>query len=395
MLDKNGHELKPHRTNVVQRLMMQVYHLGSGNNIVSGIWPTNGDWRIGRMTDLKSWQLYYRTPVTNETLVAGENSGGVYSYWQTVTNPGSILTNDFAFPPTPKSPAADVLFALSKYDSDIEELRAAARLPDSRFPLNYDAEPFQIYLMHLAPLKDCTEVLRLCAVAELQNGQSDKALADVNLSLRLIDSIRSEPFLISHLVRIAMLNMTIQPVWEGLSEHRWSNAQLAELDQKLAELDFLSDCEFTARGERAEALENIEYMRRHRSSDMMRMMVENFHTSNFGLPEPKMEILKETARHVVFLLAPSSVFYQNTLNYVRIFQQSLLPAVNIRERTVSPDMAAKFAAVVGKLDKHWLPNNRLAYNLLPTLGYELRKFAYAQSSVDMARVACALERYSN
>ena len=43
-------------------------------------------------------------------------------------------------PPQPQTPAADVLLALSKYDSTIEELRGAAALPASRFPLNYDSQ---------------------------------------------------------------------------------------------------------------------------------------------------------------------------------------------------------------------------------------------------------------
>ena len=389
MLDKNGHEIKPHRTNLVERLLMRVDHYPSGGT-VSQVSPTNGNWAAGKMCDLKSWQMYYRTPFTNMFWFVEDTPAGKTSYWKPFTNPGSILTNDFAFPPTPQSPAADVLLALSKYDSDIEELRAAARLPDSRFPLNYDSEaPFTVQLMHLYPLKSCCEVLRLRAVAELQNKQSDRALGDVRLALRLVDSIRNEPNLSSHLNRIVMLNLTIQPVWEGLAEHRWSDAQLMELDRELAKLDFLADYEFSTRSERATALAAIDYMRHNRKFDMMEGGFRSFP----DLPEPKMEVLKETARRVVFQLAPSSVFYQNQLNYARIYQQSLLPAVNVEKGTVSPNMSSKFAAAVGKLDEHWSPNNRLARNLLPSSGYVLRKFAYAQNSVNMAHVACALERY--
>ena len=70
-------------------------------------------------------------------------------------------------------------------DSTIEELREASRLPYSRFPLNYDSEdPAAILLPHLAYLKRCSQVLQLRALAELQNGQSEKALDDVKLSDR-------------------------------------------------------------------------------------------------------------------------------------------------------------------------------------------------------------------
>ena len=114
--------------------------------------PTNcaGDRVKGTFTWLDCWQGYYRD-------VAGRS-------------------NAFPVPAQPQSPAADVLLALSKYDGVIEELRAACRMPDSRYPINYDSEsPFMIYLPHLAALKSCAQGLQLRSVAELQNGLADKA----------------------------------------------------------------------------------------------------------------------------------------------------------------------------------------------------------------------------
>jgi len=65
--------------------------------------------------------------------------------------------------------------------------------------------------------------------------------------LRLTEAIHTEPFLISHLVRIAMLQIMLQPVWEGLAEHRWSEEQLVALDAKLMKLDFLADYKLSMR----------------------------------------------------------------------------------------------------------------------------------------------------
>ena len=175
--------------------------------------PTKGDWAKGTITDLKPWQAYYRASAPTN-----RNS--------------TITTNEFPIAPQPQTPAADVLLALSKFDPAIEELRQASRLPYSRFPLDYDAEdPAGILLPHLALLKRSAQVLQLRAFAELQSGQSEKALDYVKLLLRLTDAVRTEPFLISQLVRIAMLEeSTLQPIYEGLAEHKWSDAQLIELD---------------------------------------------------------------------------------------------------------------------------------------------------------------------
>jgi hypothetical protein len=337
------------KTNVVDPLAMEIFDREySSDN------PTNGDWAIGRKTDLKAFQLYYRTLATNK--------------------------NEFPVAAEQQSPAADVLLALSKYDSTIEELRVASRLPDSRFPLNYNVDPpGAILVPHLSDLKNCSRVLQLRASAELQNGQSDEALADVKLSLRLIDSIRTEPFMISHLVRIAMLQITLQPIWEGLAEHKWSDSQLAELDQEMAKLDFLADYEFSMRGERTISIAGIEYLRRKRD------FPEMFGNGESGDENP----LQKFAFHMV----PSSVFYQNELNYARLYQQWILPAVNVEQRLASPDTIINFNAAIETMRQHWSPNNILASMSLPAVGGTVKNFAYAQSSVDMARVACALERY--
>jgi hypothetical protein len=206
--DKNGHEVYPRNTNVVDRLSMITWRDNEWAHV-----PESSGWREFKKNDLKAWQDFFRSPPPI----------------------GSKKTNSFSVTLLPQSPAADVLMALSKYDSAVEEIRQASALPDSRFPLIYgNGDPAAILLPHLAALKSAAQTLDLRALAELQTGQSDKALADVKLSLRLADAIRTEPFLISHLVRIAMVNLTLQPVWEGLTEHQWSDAQLDELDQALA-----------------------------------------------------------------------------------------------------------------------------------------------------------------
>jgi len=347
MFDKNGDEIVPRKTNIVNRLKMQVY----GDNSLLN-YPTNGgNWAKGTMTDLKALQLYYRALAAK--------------------------TNEFPVAPQAQSPAADVLLALSKYDADIAELRQAAALPYSRFPLSYDKERlFDILLPHLSALKGCGQVLQLRAIAELQKGQSDKSLADVKLMLRLTDSIRTEPILISHLVRIAMLNLTLQPVWEGLQEHKWSDAQLAELNQELAKLDFLADYEFSMRGERAMSMAEIEYVRKTRNLNW---------ASDENNPTPG--VVK-----AAFHLVPNSVFYQNELVIARGHQEWLLPITDVERHSISPEMTRLAATNFDKEFTHWSPNNLLARMLLPALEASVKKFAYAQTSVDMARVACALER---
>ena len=217
MLDTNGHHLHPINTNIIDRLAMNVYRSGDWENL-----PTNGNWSQKTITDLKPWQAYDCNADTNSLT--------------------GMLASEFPVAPTPQSPAADVLFALGKYDAAIEAVRQASQLPDSRFPLGYDSDDsISIWLPHLSALRQCSVALQLRSIAELQTGQTDKAAADIKLTLYLAGSIRAEPFLITHLVRLMIVNNALQPIYEGLAERKWSDAQLADLDSELVKFDFIAD----------------------------------------------------------------------------------------------------------------------------------------------------------
>src|SRR5262245_58176939 len=69
--------------------------------------------------------------------------------------------------------------------------------------------------------------------------------------LRLAESPSSEPTLISQLVRVACLQIAIQPVWEGLAERRWSAAQLQTLQARFQQVDFVADLKRVLEAERA------------------------------------------------------------------------------------------------------------------------------------------------
>jgi hypothetical protein len=346
ILDANGHRKSPPNTNVVDRLQMPLDFDNRG--------PTNGigNWQKGISSNLEPWQKYYRNL--------------------------SLTTNLFPVAPQPQTPAADVLLALSRYDSTIEELRQAAALPASRFPLNYESEePFAILLPHLAPMKGCAVVLRLRALAELEAGQSEAALADISLVLRLTEKFRSEPFLISHLVRIAMFQITEQAVWEGLAKHRWTDAQLSELDRHLAAFDFIADYTAAMRGENSCAVATVDFLRHH--------------------PNLLDSIGESTAKESIRLadlcgyLIPSGWFFQNELCSSKFILEQFLPIANLSEQSISPALVSRSTQSLNAMQ--FTPYTMICKMLLPGLTSSAHRFGFAQASLNLARCACALERH--
>jgi hypothetical protein len=319
-------------------------------------WPENdavgylGGEGKTRITDLKTWQATYRNP----------------------TN--AYLMKEFPVASQPQTPAKDVLFALSKFDPAVEKLRQASQRPYASVPLNYEDgfNSVSTLLPILADLKRCTQLLQLRANAELADGQSKKALDDVKLLLYLNNSLRNSPFLISQLVRFAIVSYDLQPIWEGLAEHNWSDEQLAALQAELAKVDFLADYGFIMRGERAFAIKSFENQR------LAREMISY---TDAGEVTNKLTLM------------PSAYFYRNELAFAQLHQQWTLPIVDTNTRVISPAVLRHAQDVVEAERKHYSPYKSQALMLIPTISRTVIKLAAIQASIDLARIGCALERY--
>jgi len=347
------------RTNFTDRLAMAITRTDNWKDE-----PTNGDWAKATITDLGPWQAYYREPARP-------------------SGKSATATNEFPISTQPQSPAADVLLALSRYDSAIEDLRLASQRPYSRFPLNYDYEPpSAILLPQLAMLKRCTQVLQLRATAELQNNQAEKALADVNLSLRLLAASGSEPTLISHLVRLAMLQILLQPVWEGCAQHQWSDFQLAALEAELAKIDFAADYALAMRGEMAFQNSETDWLRLHPEE------LRNI-SGEFQWADGQRNI--ELPGGLIARLIPAGWFYQNQLRCDRPRLEFFLPAAEVSQGTFSPDMIRRGNAAVAADVRLAGPYNLLEWLEQAWLDKPAKQFAYGQASVNLARTALALE----
>ena len=323
------------------------------------------------ITDLKAWQNYYRNPTNFHAVDGFVMTNGVMIEQ---TNYLNHATDEFPSTSQPQTPAKDVLFALSKFDAAVEELRQASQRPYANVPINYEDgfNSASTLLPILVELKRCTQLLQLRAVAELAGGQNEKALADIKLTLYLNNSLRNLPFLICHLVRIAIVAIDLQPIWEGLAEHKWSDEQLVTLETELAKVDFLADYGFIMRGERAFAIQSFENQWRTR---------EIISYTDAGDVTNKLRF------------TPSAYFYQNELAIARMQQEWILPLVDTNSRIVSPENWHRVDDAVRAETKHYSPYKFQSPMLFPAISVTVKKIANIQSSIDLARVACALERY--
>jgi hypothetical protein len=279
--------------------------------------------------------------------------------------------------------AAKVLEALTDFTPALDELRAASERPYSRFNLQYQEEnPASILLPHLARLKQFCQIIGLRSSAEVALNHTEDARADVLLMLSIVNATRSEPVLISQLVRMAELHLTLQPLAEGMG--KWSEPQLREFQDRLEKLDFLQDINRTLEAERTLFGGGvIEYMRRS-----PKKMGDSRVFDDSGI----------TSVGVLLSAAPNGWYYFEQLNYNRLFDRYLLPTIDLTNRLIRPAQVSRMVEALtreisGPPSARLLQHRLFAGLLLPSLSKVSQKAAFSQTAVNLAVIACAVERY--
>jgi hypothetical protein len=289
--------------------------------------------------------------------------------------------------------AAVVLAGLRSSEAPLTELRSASSRPSARYPVQYHLEnPWAILLPHLANVKKACQRLQLRACAELAAGQSGAALEDVKLMFRLVDSLDGEPFLISHLVRIACLQIALQPVWEGLAEERWTEDQLQALQTALRRYNFVADVKTALEAEQAAGVLTVELVRTKGLAVLMSMQ-------DGGSVPPAGRVLAT----VIGVIVPRGWYYLEQLSYCRLRHVLTGTGIDADQRRITPRQVAagaeQFAREIGRAEgparqvKAVFRHQYVSALLLPAVGRAAAKAAAAQTAVDEAALGCAVERY--
>lgn len=268
----------------------------------------------------------------------------------------------------PEQAAAIILDGMKSTESVQAELRAASERPYSRFNIPYEniANPpvMSGMLDHLAAIKRLFVFFELHAQAELVSGHSDAALSDINIMFRVDDGLKDEPIIICQLVRMAGVAILLEPIGEGVAEHRWSDAQLQVLQARLQKIDIIASTAEGFRGERDLFIPN--------AYDQPKVY-GNWLLHGWGRLEE--------------------------VNSVRGIDENLLPRFDIAGHKISPsasraaDLDAQKIAEEGWVSAFLLHHRIEAHSSLPALIRIPIKAARAQAEVDLAFVACGLERY--
>ncbi|MGC9035110.1 MAG: hypothetical protein ACP5K7_04645 [Verrucomicrobiia bacterium] len=250
-----------------------------------------------------------------------------------------------------------------------------------RFPIDYEPEnPAEILLPHYSYLKRMLQLIQIRSVCYIELNKADAAFEDVRFGLKLANSIKDEPFLISLLVRVSMLNIVLENIREGIARGMWTDGQLAEFQKYLSGIDLLKDLRGSLATEEAFGakmlmlFQNRDYFIKYFEPGCTTCCDNSF--NNFTAP--------------TFWLIPNGWFYQNAVTFCNVIEERKQILDNIiRDRRNSP-MSAHFEKLAKKPGQN--PYTIFANFLLATEKVFYRT-GISQTAVELCNVACAIERY--
>jgi len=183
--------------------------------------PPFAPWREAQKSDLRKLSAYY----FKTNLPAG--SGVSNREWKSVSD-GQI--------------AETLLVALEQYRPMLEDVRQFSDRPRCWFPQRQWLSDLMDSPSSRA-MRGLLRLVRLRASVELAANRPAAAFDDLKFGLRLAHLGRQGPQPNSsiHTKHHKFVMDALQPLWEGLAEHRWTAEQVAEMQGQLEKLDFIAD----------------------------------------------------------------------------------------------------------------------------------------------------------
>ena len=272
------------------------------------------------------------------------------------------------------APVDTVLAALEPFAADMATLANDVRRPHSRFAIRYD-DAFSALLPHLMVLKKTATLFSLRASARLAKGDTEGALRDTITTIRLSESLTTEPLLISQLVRVAMLQITLQPFWDGVVDHKWSAAHLAKLRDTLQPINLMEGMARCFRGER----------------NMINHWMDRLHGGGADAAR-ELEMITDGSSPVGLGL-PDGWIYQNQFHINRIVTENILAGIDLENRRLVAKRFKSLEEEVRTLKEGFVPYHVLASMLLPAYDRMGVKMSVGQTALDQALIVTALESH--
>lgn len=276
-------------------------------------------------------------------------------------------------------PGGDVRKGLEAYRNVLDDFVQATRKPACRIPIDYARYP-DIEIPSLLGFRGAARMLQLRALVELREGRSDAAFEDVSALLRAIHHFENEPILLCQLLRLAMTGIALQPIWEGVETHSWTDGQFTDLQKDLASIDLLASFSHSWGFEQAGT--SALHLRVAQEWPWQWTYYPRAY-SDSGKPSRVGSLL----RH---LFIPRGWVLQNAIRSSRAIRKAVIDPMDPTHHRLDP--RGQDEALERSMPRNRTPYTFLAEGLPVALAAQNVRVARFQVGLDQAVIACELER---
>lgn len=279
-------------------------------------------------------------------------------------------------------PKGNLEQALAPYKEALDDLALAARRPSCRVPPTYTSLT-EAGFPALLGFRAAARVLQLRALQALHTGHLEAAYQDVTTLLRMVEHFKQEPLLLCQLLRMALGNLALQPLWEGLAMHAWTQPQLTGLRAAVAKTDFLGSMELAWKEERA-----------FHGPNSVKLAAVSPWSWSYGPPHPWEDQVpgENKLKALVRKLAtPRGWILQNAVFADKVLKEALCDPLDPAKGRIAPRNQDALVAVFAR--RHFSPYTFMFPMVPPALTEQNIRAARTQTGFDQARTACDLELF--
>jgi hypothetical protein len=297
-------------------------------------------------------------------------------------NPGNLQVIRDAFAaskahtidPAANTDAEAILSAIHNLGPEIETIDQGADLPFAQLDLNIGdnfIEHIATPLPHLNDFRKFQKLQMVRAAAALEIGQTGEAVVALKTMKQTGKLCGSQPLLISNLVEMACAENMLTAIWLGMKKGAWSDEDLGTIQEMLRGED-------TAILDRLVRAMNMEL-------STMQIGASDFMKTAGGYPDPLIKSISDGRVSVgnwVFYFVPDGIWDHNKANGCRVvYKSAILPIFAKNPRASSIEFESKN------------PRNFLAHLTVPALQSVTQRGFAMSTWIDLARTACAVERF--
>lgn len=233
--------------------------------------------------------------------------------------------------------------------------------------------------------------------AELKLNRSEDAFADLEILFRGQEAFQGTPFNVGSESRMIIMTFVMQPIWEGIAAHEWTPEQLEKIESWLRKINFLADFQQTYRSERAWHNAVWEHMRAIHADRLHVCKAAILPESGYGESTSGtaswMQAARQKFRDFYDTQNEPGTLYLNQLRENRFIQEKVLTLVDPKSQRVDVRRTNEIAAYL----ENWRDDSHYFESWMVLKCYlfieMLPVFAWAQTEVNLAMIACEIERY--